>query len=131
MCLLLIDFLHLVKTSQLCIHAQVEDGILAQDELDSGLEGELVEAEVPQEGLHGEVDDVKHLLVAEDEDFVRRSLDGVVRQQVFQKFETELWFQLPFEHAMENEVQDGKHSRDLLITILVLLAEDVVHVVEV
>ena len=103
MCLLFIDLLHLVKTGHLCVHTQIEDRVLAQDELNTGLEGELVQAEVPQEGLHGEVDDVQHLLVTEDEDLVRWSLDRVVRQQVFQKFETELWFQLPFEHAMKTK----------------------------
>ena len=86
---------------------------------------------MPQEALQREVHDVSHFLVREDEDSVRRTLDRVVPKQVLQQFESDFRFQLLFEHAVEDVVEDGQHGGHLLIAVLVLLAESVVHVVKV
>ena len=84
-----------------------------------------------QERLHGEVHDIGHLLIIEDENFVRWALNRMIAEQVLEQFEADLRFQLSFEHAMEHKVENGEHRGHLLIAVLVLLAESVIHVMEV
>ena len=55
----------------------------------------------------------------------------MIGEDVLEQFEADLGFQLLLEHAVEDEIEDGEHRRNLLIAVLVLLAEHVVHVVEV
>ena len=50
---------------------------------------------------------------------------------LFQHFQTNLWFQLLFEHASEDVVKDSQHGGHLLIAEPILLTEEVVHVMEV
>ena len=129
--LLVLHLLHLVQPLQRCVEARVEDGVRAEHQLDPRLEGELVQAEVAQEGDQAELDDVFDLGVREDEDLVGRALDRVVTQQVFQQFQSNLRLELLLEHLIEDEIEYGEHGRHFLIAILVLLAEHVVHIVEV
>lgn len=86
---------------------------------------------MPQESGQAELNDVSDLSVREDENLVRRPLDRVIAQQVLQQFQSNLRFELLFEHFVEDEVQNGEHRRHFLVAVLVLLAEHVVHVVEV
>ena len=108
--LLVLHLLHLVQPLQRRVEARVEDGVGAEDELDSRLEGELVEAEVPQEGGQAELDDVFHLGVCEDEDLVGGPLDRVISQQVFQQFQSNLRLELLLEHLIEDKVEYGEHG---------------------
>ena len=84
-----------------------------------------------EESREAELKDVLDLLVAEDEDLERRSLDRVVSQQVLQQFQSILGLELLFQHPVEYKVEDSKHRRYLLVAILMFLAERVVHVVKV
>jgi len=56
--LLFFDFDHLIKAHKRRVEARIVDGVLAEDEFNSRLESELIEAEVTQESRHREVDDV-------------------------------------------------------------------------
>ena len=86
---------------------------------------------MPQESCHREVEDVLRFLIAEDENFVGRALNGMVCKEILQQFETDFGLQLLLEHTMEYEVEDGEHGRDFFIAVMMFLAEHVVHVVEV
>ena len=55
----------------------------------------------------------------------------MVSKQVFQQFQSILGLELLLQHSIEDKVKNGQHSGDFLIAVLVLLAEDVVHIVEV
>ena len=55
----------------------------------------------------------------------------MVGKQVLQQLETNLGLELSLEHAVEDVIEDGEHRRHLLVTVLILFAEYVVHVVEV
>ena len=61
---------------------------------------------MPQECRHRELYDVFDLSIREDEDLVGWSLDRVIGEQVLQKSESNLWFQLLFEHQIEDVVKD-------------------------
>ena len=108
--LFVFHLLHLVQTLQGRIETRIKDGIRAQNQLNTRLESELVQAEVAQEGDQAELHDILNLGVREDEDLVRWPLDRVIPKQVFQQFQSNLRFELLFKHLIEHEIENGKHG---------------------
>ena len=86
---------------------------------------------MPQEGDQAKLHDIGDLGVCEDEDLVWGPLDRVVSQQVFKQFQSSLRLELLLEHPVEDKVEDGEHRGNFLVAILMLLAEHIVHVMEV
>jgi len=106
---LIFNLLHLIQTLQRGVEARIEHWVTPEHQLNSWLEGELVQAKVPQECRETELDDVCDLGVREDKDLVGRPLDGVIAQQVFEQFQSNLGLELLLEHPVEDEIEDGEH----------------------
>lgn len=73
--LFVFDFLHLIKSSKLCIEHCVEDGIASEHKFNSGFESELIQAKVPQKRRHRKAHDVGDFCFSEDKDLVWGTLD--------------------------------------------------------
>lgn len=84
-----------------------------------------------EEWVQGELNNLFHFFVSEDKDLEGRSLNWVVTQMISEQFQTYLRLQLLLKHPLEDVVHDSEHGRYLLVAEGVLLAESVVHGVEV
>ena len=131
LCFFLLNFLHAIQVHKWWTKVRIEDWVAAEDQLDPRLEGELIQTEVSEECGHGELHNSFHFVIGEDKDLERWSVNRVVLQMLLQHFQTNLWFQLLLEHASEDMIKNGQHGGHFFIAEAILLAEEVVHVVEV
>ena len=75
LCFFLFDFLHGIEVHEGRTKLHIEDSVAAEDQLNPGLKGELIQTEMSQEGSHGELYYSLHLSIGEDKDLERWSVD--------------------------------------------------------
>ena len=115
-----------------CVESFVEIRLSFEYELPPGLEGELVHAEVPEEGAEGEIYNLGQLgLRVKDQGRKRGSLKRMPLQDSLKDLEAFLGKYLPLQHVLKQKVHNREEGRGLLIRESILLAELIVDVVEV